>query len=141
VRIIICPWPLIYSVTERSHICCVFKASPFKLGSFGLYLTIGVYTPTNFCIYFTMGLDLPPPPNFPQVPLVGPGHRPNALLLGHPSPLPKRHLDQFSRVCRAHGCVRQTDTHTRRQTKQHRRIQAASMLCLMIRPKSFIWHT
>jgi len=33
--------------------------------------------------------------------------------LAHPSPQPKRHLDRFSRFCRAHYCDRQTD---RRQT-------------------------
>jgi len=34
----------------------------------------------------------------------------------HPSPQPKRHLDQFSRFCRAHGCDRRTDRRTDRQT-------------------------
>jgi len=30
----------------------------------------------------------------------------------HPSPKPKRHLDQFSHFCRAHDCDRQTDRQT-----------------------------
>ena len=38
-------------------------------------------------------------------------HRAHASL-GHPSPQPKRHLDRFSRFCRAHDRDRQTDRQT-----------------------------
>jgi len=46
--------------------------------------------------------------------------RPNARLLGPQSPYLKRHLDQFSRVCRAHGRYQQTHEHTQTQTTQLR---------------------
>jgi len=35
----------------------------------------------------------------------------------HPSPQPKRHLDRFSRFCRAHKCDRQTDRQTDHATR------------------------
>ena len=40
----------------------------------------------------------------------------------HLTPNTKRHLDRFSRLCRAHQCVQHRDrqTHTRRQTTEHR---------------------
>jgi len=35
---------------------------------------------------------------------------------GPPDSAPKWHLDRFSRVCRAHGCHKQTDGHTDHRT-------------------------
>ena len=44
----------------------------------------------------------------------------NARFLGPQSPYLKRHLDRFSRVCRAHGRKQQTQEHTHTQTTQLR---------------------
>ena len=48
------------------------------------------------------------PPNWPFL-WGDPGPHPIHAFRAHPSPQPKQHLDRFSRFCRAHGRVQQTD--------------------------------
>ena len=57
----------------------------------------------------------------------------------HLNPYPKWHLDQLSRFCKTHGCDRQTDRHTYRNTHQKNTDNnKPHILCIATQPNTHI---